>query len=127
MAGVVFEGGVAVAVEGQGDSPLPDQALKEHKVAAGILARAEYRLGHGAGGVVHDQQQDETRSPILQPRMVAAVDLHQHALLGHAPAPEPVLWGSAASRAADAGLRQDAAHRGTAQVDALTFPQQFGR
>ena len=33
LAGVVFEGRVAVAVEGQGDSPLPDQALQEHQVA----------------------------------------------------------------------------------------------
>ena len=57
--------------------------------------------------------------------MVAVVDLHQHALLGHAPAPEPVLLGAAAARTADAGLGQYASHRGTAQVDALTFPQQL--
>ena len=40
--------------------------------------------------------------------------------------PEAVLLGASASWAADAGLDQDAAHRGTAQVDALTFPQQLG-
>ena len=58
--------------------------------------------------------------------MVAAVDLHQHALLWHAPAPEPVLLGTAAARTADAGLDQNPAHRGAAQVDALALPQQLG-
>ena len=96
---------MAVAVEGQGDSPLQDQALEEHQVATGVLGRAKDGLGHGAGGVVHAQQQDEAWSPFLQPRMVAAVDLDKHAVLGHAPAPEPVLWGTAAARASDAGLR----------------------
>ncbi len=126
LTGVVLESGVAVAVEGQGDSPLADQSLQEHQVAAGVLAGAENGLGHGAGGVVHGDEQRQLRSPVLQPGMVAAVDLHQHALLGHAPAPEPVLLGSAAARTADAGLDQNPAHRRMAQVDALALPQQLG-
>ena len=59
--------------------------------------------------------------------MVATVDLHQHALLGHAPTPEPVLWGATTARAAHASLCQDATHSGTAQVDALALSQQFGK
>ena len=39
--------------------------------------------------------------------MMAAVDLHQHALLGHAPAPEAVLLGAAAARTANACLDQN--------------------
>ena len=58
--------------------------------------------------------------------MFTAVDLDQHPLLGHALAPEPVLLGAAAPRAADAGLDQDAAHRGPAQVDPLPLPEQLG-
>ena len=126
LTGVVLERSVAVSVEGQGDSPLPDQALQEHQVAAGVLGGVENGLGHGAGGVGHGDEQRQLRSPVLQPGMVAAVDLHQHALLWPAPAPEPVLLGAAAARTADAGLGQDAAHRGTAQVDALALPQQLG-
>ena len=126
LTGVVLEGGVAVTVEGQGDSPLADQSLQEHQVAAGVLAGAENGLGHGPGGVVHGDEQRQLRSPVLQPGMVAAVDLHQQALPGHAPAPETVLLGAAAARTADAGLDQNAAHRGTAQVDALALPQQLG-
>ena len=43
LTGVVLEGSVAVAVEGQGDSPLADQALQEHQVAAGVLSRCGRR------------------------------------------------------------------------------------
>ena len=68
----------------------------------------------------------QLRSPVLQPGVLAAVDLHQHALLGHAPAPETVLLGAAAARTADAGLDQNAADRRAAQVDALPLPQQLG-
>ena len=113
-------------MEGQGDTPLADQALQEHQVATSVLSGAEDDLGHGAGGVVHGDEQRQLRSPVLQPGVLAAVDLHQHALLWHAPAPETVLLGAAAARTADAGLGQDAAHRGAAQVDALALPQQLG-
>ena len=123
LTGVVLESRVAVAIKGQGDSPLPDQPFQEHQVAAGVLGSAECRLGHGAGGVVHGDEQRQLRSPVLQPGMVAAVDLHQHAFLGHAPAPEAVLLGAAAARTADACLDQNSAQRGTAQIDALAFPQ----
>ena len=96
LTGVVLESSVAVAVEGQGDSPLTDQALQEHQVAAGVLAGAEDGLSHGDGGVVHGYEQRQLWSPVLQPGMVAAVDLHQHTLLGHAPASEVVLLRPAA-------------------------------
>ena len=59
--------------------------------------------------------------------MGAAVHLNKHPLLGHALAPEPVLLRPAAAGAAQAGLHQDAAHRGPAQVDPFSFPQQFGQ
>ena len=58
---------------------------------------------------------------------MATVNLHQHSLLGHTLPSHPVLLGSAAARAADAGLGQDAAHSGAAQVHALPFTKQFGQ
>ena len=126
LTGVVLECGVAVAVEGQGNSTLADQTLQEHQVAAGVLGGAEDGLGHGAGGVVHRDEQRQLGPPVLQPGVLAAVDLHQHPLLGHATAPEPVLLEAAAARTADAGPDQNPAHRRAAQVDALPFPQQLG-
>ena len=59
--------------------------------------------------------------------MVTAIDLYQHALLGHAPPPEPVLRRATTARAAHACPGQDAAHRGTAQVDGLALSEQFGK
>ena len=83
-------------------------------------------LGHHSRGVVHGQQYHEPGSPVLQPGMGAAVHLNKHPLLGHALPAEPVLLRPAAAGTAQAGLHQDAAHRGTAQVDPLPFLQQFG-
>ena len=121
---------MAVAVEGQGDSPPADQTFQEHQVATGVLAGAEDGLSHGAGCVVHGDEQPQFRSPVLQPGVPTAVDLHQHLLLGHAPTPEAVLLRPAAARTAQAGLDQNAAHRGAAQVYALPLPlplpQQLG-
>ena len=91
--GIVLEGRVPVAVEGQGNLPLADQPLQENKVAPGVLAGMEDRLGHGAGGVVHRQQQNDFVSPLLQPGVGAAVHLDTHTILRHSLAPEPVLLG----------------------------------
>ena len=44
--------------------------------------------------------------PVLQPGMVAAVDLHQHALLGQVPAILPVPLGAAAARTALTRMRR---------------------
>ena len=95
LTGVVLEGGVPVAVEGQGDAPLAYQSLQEHQVAPGVLGGAEDSLGHGAGGVVHGDEQRQLRSPVLQPWVFTPVDLHQHALLGHAPTPDSGAAGNA--------------------------------
>ena len=103
-----------------------DHSLQEHQVAAGVLRGAEDGLGNHSGCIVDGDQQRQLRSPVLQPGVLTAVDLHQHTLLGHAPAPEAVLRGAATAGAADAGLDQNAANGGAAQVDALAFPQQLG-
>ncbi len=64
-AGVVLEGRVAVAVQGQGDSPLPHQPFQQDQIAPRVFGMVEYRLGHSGGGVVHCEEQDElsARSP----------------------------------------------------------------
>ena len=91
-AGVVLEDGVAVAVQRQGNAPALDQAIQQHEVASGVLAGAEDGVDRRAGGVVHGQEQGEFGSPVLQPGVMAAVQLHQHPSLGHPLAAETVLW-----------------------------------
>ena len=48
------------------------------EVATGVLLGTKHRVDHGAGGAVHGQQQGELRALLIQPPVVAAVNLHQH-------------------------------------------------
>ena len=57
---------------------------------------------------------------------MAAVQLHQHARLGHPLAAETVLRRAPTPRTADARLGENAPHRGPAQVDALPLAEQLG-
>ena len=104
-----------------------DQLVHEQEVAWSVLLRAEHGGGHSAGGVIHGQQQGKPGPSFPRSAMVAAVDLHQHSLLGHPPPAHPVLLGPAAARAADTGLDQDATHSGAAQIYALPFAKQLGQ
>ena len=80
----------------------------------------------GACGVVDGEQQGEARATLLEPGVVAAVELEQHPRLWHALAPHAVLWRAAPPRAGHAGPRQDAPHRGAAEGEALVLLQQLG-
>ena len=117
---------VAVAVKGNGPAPAFDQALHQGEVAAGVLLGTKHRVDHGAGGIVHRQEQGELGTVIAQPPVETAVDLHQHPSLGHPLSPGPVLGWTPVARTGDARLGQDAAHGGPAQVDVLPVPEQLG-
>ena len=80
----------------------------------------------GARGVVDGEQQGEARAALLEPGVVAAVELEQHPRARHALAPHAVLWRAAPPRAGHAGPRQDAPHRGAAEGEALVLLQQLG-
>ena len=67
-----------------------DDPFHQQEVAPGVLLGLEDGVHHRAGGIIHCQQQYEPGSPLLQPGMMAAVDLQQHALLGHPFPPDPV-------------------------------------
>ena len=80
----------------------------------------------GACGVVDGEQQGEARATLLEPGVVAAVELEQHPRARHALAPHAVLWRAAPPRAGHAGPRQDAPHRGAAEGEALVLLEQLG-
>ena len=54
--------------------------LDQQEVATGVLGGAEQRVHDGARGVVDGEQQGEARASLLEPGVVAAVDLEQHPL-----------------------------------------------
>ena len=122
----MLENGVAIAVQRQWNAPALDQALQQREVSGGVLAGAKHGVDHGAGGIVHRQQQGELGAAVLQPGVMAAVQLQQHPSLGHPLAAKTVLRRAPTPRTADAGLGENAAHRGPAQVDALLFAEQLG-
>ena len=66
---------MTIAVQGERDAAATDQLLHEQEVAAGILGGAEQRVRDGARGVVDGEQQGEARASLLEPGVVAAVDL----------------------------------------------------
>ena len=122
----VPEHAVAVGVESHGQAATLHQPADQQEVAVGILLLTEPGGHHRAGGVIHRQQQHELGASVLQPGVVATVQLHQHASLGHPLTTETVLRRAPAAGTADARLGQNAAHRGPAQVDAFPLLQQFG-
>ena len=89
-------------------------------------AGAEDGVDRRAGGVVHGQEQGEFGSPVLQPGVMAAVQLDQHPRLGHPLAAGTVLRRAPATWTADACPGENSPHRGPAEVDALPLAQQLG-
>ena len=63
---------------------------------------------------------------VPQPGMMAAVNLHQHAFLGHSLPSHPVSGRPTFPRAGNARPGQDAVHRSPAEVNPLPVTQQLG-
>ena len=78
---------MAVVVEGERDARAAQHLLHEQEVAAGVLDGSEQRVHDGARGVVDGEQQGEARAALLEPGVVAAVELEQHPRPWHALAP----------------------------------------
>ena len=87
----MLEDGVAVGIEGQGDAAAPEQVLHQQEVVVAVFMIAKQGVDHGAGGVVHRQQQRERWAVVPQPPVITAVQLDQHARSGHPLATDPVL------------------------------------
>ena len=117
---------MTVAIEGERDAAAPDDLLQQEEVAAGVLGGAEEGVHGCAGRIVDGEQQGEARAALLEPGVMAAVDLKQHPLAGHPLTPDAVLGRPAATGARDADPRQDPADRPAAHVQALVLPQQLG-
>ena len=122
-----LEDPVPVSVDCQGDAVAADQTLHQQKVAPGVLLGLEDGVGDRAGGIIHRQQQDEPGSPLLQPGVVAAVDLQEHAFLGHPRPPYPVFGGTVPPGAGQPVAVEETAYRLAAQVNALALRQHLSQ
>ena len=126
-SGRVLEDGVAVGIEGEGDAAAPEQVLHQQEVVVAVFLLAKQGVDHGAGGVVHRQQQRERWAVVSQPPVITAVQLDQHARSGHPLATDPVLGWTATARTAQPGVQQNASQGGSADVDAFPLAQQFAQ
>ena len=106
---------MAVAVEGERDAAAPDDLLQQEEVAARVLDGAEEGVHGCAGRIVDGEQEGEARAALLEPGVVAAVDLEQHPLAGHPLTPDTVL-----GRPARRGLAMPARARIRRTVQLLT-------
>ena len=87
-----------------------------------MLLLAEESVGHGTRCVINRQQQTELWPRVLQPPVMAAVNLHQHPFLGHPLTSQHRVRRPAPAGAADAGPGQDTVDGGSAQINAFAFP-----
>ena len=83
--------------------------IREQKeVALSVLLLPEVGIGDRAGSVIDSPHQGEHWPPPFQPGMAAAVDLKEHAFLGH-PLPSAAMLGRPASaRTGHTGRGEDA-------------------
>ena len=90
------EDAVVIAVHGDGDAFGLYELSQHHEVPMGILLVPKRGGEDVAGGIVDGREERQARAPLLEPIMVAAVELHEQAGSGHA-LPAPTVSGRAAS------------------------------
>ena len=84
-------------------------------------------MGRRPGSVVHRQQQGQPGSPILQPEVVAPIQLEQHPFLRHPLPATPMLWWPTVAGAGQPGPYQNPPCRGPGQHQSLPLGQQLGQ
>ncbi len=121
-----MEDAVVIGVDGDRQAVGGDDLAEEQEVACRILALAEDGTHDGAGGVIDGVEQDEGGAAVLQPWVMTAVHLDEHAGAGHPLTALAVLRRPTAPGAAQAGGAQDSVHGGVGQVEILALGQELG-
>ena len=122
-----LEDGVAVGVEGQGKAMGLAEVAQEQEIAGGVFFGAEDSPRDLTGGIIDGGNQAEFGPAVFEPRVVAAVDLEEHARLGAALSPAAVARGTALAGARQADLAANASHAGTRDGDAVVFGEDVGQ
>ena len=123
---LVMKNAVAVGIGGGGDAVAADHLVEEAEIPRPIFLLAEDAAKDLPGRVIDGGVQDKRRAPILEPLMVAAIQLDEQASLGHALAAVAVARGPAGAGTGDAGGAEEALERGTGDDEALTFAEELG-
>ncbi len=119
------EDAVVIGIDGDRYAVGRGDLAEEQEVARRILALAEDGPQDGAGGVIDGMKQDEGGAAVLQPGVMTAVHLDEHAGAGHPLTALAVLGRPTAPRAAQAGGAQDPVHRGMGQAEIVALGQEL--
>lgn len=95
---------MAIRIGGQGEAWAEGELAEEVEVAGGRFLLVEPAGEDLAGGIVDGGMEDEARAAVLEPGMMAAVELDEHPFLGHALTARAMLGWPPPARAGDASL-----------------------
>jgi hypothetical protein len=117
---------MAIAIRGDGDALGLGEGVKDLEVAVRV-----FLVPKGGGrdfprGVINNRQEGEARTALLQPIVVAAIELHEEAFLRHALPAAAVAGWTPAARAASPGSTEETADRRARDRDPLAFGQELG-
>ena len=111
---------MSVGVDGEGDAPLPYDPPEQEQVAYCGLPFLEDGVGCRPGRIIDCQMQGQYWAAILQPGMMAAIDLEEHPRLGHALSAHPVS-GTAVPWTWESRPHQQTPHRRTRYHQTLSL------
>jgi len=97
---------MAIGVDRGREAIAADELTEEEEVAVGVLLRAKHGAQDTTGGIVDGGEEDETGATVLEPGMVAAIELDEEARLRHALPAATMPGGPAGAGTADAGGAQ---------------------
>jgi len=125
-AGVAVKDPMPIGVGRSREAIAPDELAQEEEVAVGVLLETEDAPQHAAGGVIDGGQQHKPRAAVLQPGVVAAVQLDQEAGLRHALAAAAMAGRPAGTGTADPGGAKQPLHSLAGEAQALALPEELG-
>jgi hypothetical protein len=117
---------MAIRVDCGREAVAADELTEEEEIAVGVLLRAKHGAQDTARGIVDGGEEHEAGAAVLEPRMVAAIELDKEARLRHALPAATMPGGPAGTGTANAGSAQEPLHRAAREPDSLAFGEQFG-
>lgn len=99
---------MAIGVSGEGQARPKGELAEDVEIASGRFLLVEPPGEELARSIIDRCMEDEARSAIFEPGMMAAIELDEHPFLGHALAARAMLRRTAATWTGEAGLVQEA-------------------
>ncbi len=120
-----FEDAVPIGVDGERQAGAAGELAEDLEVAMGGFLRVEPPGKHVAGGIIDECMQDKCGAALLQPGVLAAVTLDEHAGLGHPLAAAAMAWRAAGARAVDTCGPENAVEGGPGDDEVLPVLEEF--